>query len=95
MEFGGKTCLNILYKSYHIKKLSGIKWGHEAPKKGKIFKFVRFQKLRCHIIHLEAAVKSCHCDPNVRPFLGGQRSRERSISQLYPISKIKVSNCWS
>ena len=46
--------------------------------KRSIFDFGRFQWLRCQIVGLGQAIKSSHGDPDVRPFLRGQRSTERS-----------------
>ena len=44
--------------------------------KGQIFNFVRFQKLRCQIVHLEPTIKSVHGDLFVRPFLKGSKVKK-------------------
>ena len=66
--------------------------GHQ---KGQIFNFVRFRRLRCQIVRLGPTIEICHGDPDVRPFLQGQRSPERPNFQLCPISTVEVSNCTS
>ena len=60
-----------------------------------IFNFVRFQRLRCQIVGLCSTIKSCHSDPDVRPFLWGPRSTERSNFKLSPILTVEVSICRS
>ena len=69
--------------------------GSKVNQKGQIFNFVRFRRLRCQIVRLGPAIERCHGDPNIRPFLWGQRLPVRSNFQLRPILTVKVSNCTS
>ena len=57
-------------------------FGVKGQQKGQIFNFVRFQRLRYQIVRLSPRIKSVHGDLDVRPFLQGQRSTERSNFQL-------------
>ena len=94
-NFGTWIVLTFSTKVITFKKCPGSYGVTGVKFKGQIFNFVRFQWLRCQIVGLGPTIKSCHGDPDVRLFLRGQRSSERSIFQLCPISTIEVSNCRS
>ena len=95
MKFGDMDRLDILHKTYGVRKNYKVIRGRGVDVKGQIFNFVRFRRLRCQIVRLGPAIERCHGDPDVRPFLRGQRSPERSYFQLCPISTVEVSNCSS
>ena len=87
--------LNQQSKLSMVTSLYDLSLRDQRSKKGQIFKFVRFQRLRCQIVGLEPTIKTFHGDLFVRPFLKGSKVKERSNFQLCPISKVKVSYCSS
>ena len=54
-------------------------FGVKGQHKGQIFSFVLFRRLRCQIVRLGPTIESCYGDPDVGPFLRGQRSTLRSL----------------
>ena len=77
-NFGAWMVLTFSTKVMGWQKYVGSNGVTGVKIKGQIVNFVRFQRLRCQIVHLEPTIKSVHGDLFVRPFLQGSKVKKRS-----------------
>ena len=67
--------------------------GVKGQQKRQIFDFVGCQQLRCQIVGLGSTIKSVHGNLIVRPFLQGQRSKDKSNLQFFRL-RCQIVGLW-